>query len=522
MPTYLIVHSTPGHPGAEAFSEPPRLRMGDDTCPLDWGDITLEVPAGSNTVELSALGASGPVRAAIALDLPENSGTRVTFVAGSPDGIVVNGQWPADAAMAYYAARDGRVLERVCTETDQAQGAGAASAPIEPMPSRPAVGPEIGATGSVPSATSPDAHSEFGRVQAAVVEPAERIDGPRVVSQSTESRTRQQPPFDTSAAGGEQPAPPAEASTSHTGEFGQTADAAVADWAPEPEVTGSAFGETVAAEADHEAAAASEPAAAGPAAAEQHMTAGSAPAERFAPQPQTESADGIPNAVEHQDAGAPDADGAGVSETTAAHHERFAPQQGPTAVPTTLGGQGGAGQPTPQQSEAPAWQQAPAATHPAGGADNRWQRPAQQQPDAAHQQGQQSQPATPQQQGYDQQPDMYGRQGGESSVPTPQQFDAYARSTHQQQAQQQGWHGQQPANQHQQHGWGMQQSGHQAQQQGWGHAQPQRPQSAPAPHPQRPPQAGWYPDPNRRAEYRWFDGNVWTGYVATGGVQSYE
>jgi uncharacterized protein YxjI len=34
--------------------------------------------------------------------------------------------------------------------------------------------------------------------------------------------------------------------------------------------------------------------------------------------------------------------------------------------------------------------------------------------------------------------------------------------------------------------------------------------------------AGWYPDPYRRAEQRWFDGNVWTPNIVRGGVQATE
>lgn len=33
---------------------------------------------------------------------------------------------------------------------------------------------------------------------------------------------------------------------------------------------------------------------------------------------------------------------------------------------------------------------------------------------------------------------------------------------------------------------------------------------------------GWYPDPHRRHQHRWFDGGQWTPHVSTGGVTSTE
>ncbi len=41
-------------------------------------------------------------------------------------------------------------------------------------------------------------------------------------------------------------------------------------------------------------------------------------------------------------------------------------------------------------------------------------------------------------------------------------------------------------------------------------------------HTQRQGPAGWHPDPYQRHQSRYFDGYVWTGRVASNGIQSHE
>lgn len=544
MPTYLIVHSAPGSVTADQYQQPPQIQVGDDECMLDWGDITLEVMPGQTVLQLHVAGPNGPVSSYTTLDLPAETGTRITFAPDAAESkIVVNGQWPADAAMAYYAARDGRTLQRVCTEAEQqSQDAEA------PQPSRPAVGPQIGATGAVPSASSPDADSAFGREQAANVEPVSPASpAADVHAESTESRSSAEPPFDTSgAARTMQPQPP-------VGEFGQEVnDASVANWAAEPDpATGSAFGEMTEDEpavadvhsapeeaptSESEAAAdvaAHDPAAEQDSQPEPVVAQASEPAESVveqaaAPQSETQWAEPVvPAEAQPAPAAAPQQTSAPQPvgderfrqpsapaqqwqpEASAPQsHQPHAPQSQPAATQQQWQ------QPAPQQG----WQQ------PAP--QQNWQQPGQpqqasvpQQPMAPQHQQQWQQPA---------QPDMYGRANGtDTSVPTPQQFDQYARNTHEQAAAQQAAEREAAARaaaQQSMPDWQIAfQQGNAPQQQGHGqHQGYAQPQSAPAAPAQRPQQAGWYPDPNRRAEYRWFDGNVWTGYVATGGVQRYE
>ncbi|WP_425842941.1 DUF2510 domain-containing protein [Agrococcus sp. TSP3-2-1] len=198
MPSFLIVHSAVADGRIDDFLHPPVLDIGGLRAPLDWGDITLHVPAGDLPVTISVTRADGIIEGArITVRTPAGTGTRLTFVPPARPGahaqLRIEGQWPADSSMHYYAARDGRVLTTVAPRpavppapvTHGAAGAAATSTPARavvspagapamgaasgfhpPTSSSPPVGPAPGSTGSVP----PHA-THFGQEQGAIVQP---------------------------------------------------------------------------------------------------------------------------------------------------------------------------------------------------------------------------------------------------------------------------------------------------------------------------------------------------------------
>lgn len=197
MPSFLIVRSAVQDGRLDAYRQPPTLDIAGMRVTLDWGDITVQVPAGDLPVTVFVTRTSGQVEGAtITLRAPAGTGTRLTFVPPlQPAGrsmLRIDGQWPSDSSMHYYAARDARALQapplhppaqRAPSSLPEQRPADqrgvrvvspAAQPPVAPTPP---VGPMPGSTGSVP----PDA-SSFGREQGARVDP---------VQPSTESPVQQ-------------------------------------------------------------------------------------------------------------------------------------------------------------------------------------------------------------------------------------------------------------------------------------------------------------------------------------------
>ncbi|MCR8672048.1 hypothetical protein, partial [Agrococcus sp. HG114] len=115
MPSFLIVHCATADGRIDRFLQPPVLDIDGLHAPLDWGDITMHVPAGDLPLTISVTRADGVVEGArITVRTPAGTGTRLTFIppshAGALSQLRIEGQWPADSSMHYYAARDGRVL----------------------------------------------------------------------------------------------------------------------------------------------------------------------------------------------------------------------------------------------------------------------------------------------------------------------------------------------------------------------------------------------------------------------------
>ncbi|WP_413318255.1 DUF2510 domain-containing protein [Agrococcus sp. 1P02AA] len=191
MPSFLIVHSAPRDGRLDAYRQPPTLDVAGLRAPLDWGDITLHVPAGDLPVTVYVTRASGEIEGAtITVRSPAGTGTRLTFVppleAGGRSLLRIDGQWPSDSSMHYYAARDARTLQPPSGASAPAVSF-AASAParqVPPTSPTPAVGPMPGSTGSVPSQPS-----DFGREQGARVDPV-RSSSP----QAPAPQRDQQPP----------------------------------------------------------------------------------------------------------------------------------------------------------------------------------------------------------------------------------------------------------------------------------------------------------------------------------------
>ena len=115
MPSFLIVHCASQDGRLDAYRQPPTLDIGGLRVPLDWGDVTLHVPAGDLPVTVFVTRTSGLVEGAtITVRAPAATGTRLTFVPplqpGGTSHLRIDGQWPADSSMHYYAARDARTL----------------------------------------------------------------------------------------------------------------------------------------------------------------------------------------------------------------------------------------------------------------------------------------------------------------------------------------------------------------------------------------------------------------------------
>ena len=133
MPSFLIVHSQPPGGRADLFAQPPMLDLSGLGARLDWGDTTFEVPPGDHRVTISVVPVAGGREGAVVTVrvLPE-TGTRISFAPpvapGQPSSLRVDGQWPADAAMAYYAARDQRPLSPIAQQQVGGQPAVGASA----------------------------------------------------------------------------------------------------------------------------------------------------------------------------------------------------------------------------------------------------------------------------------------------------------------------------------------------------------------------------------------------------------
>lgn len=183
MPSFLIVHCASQDGRLDAYRQPPTLDVGGLRVPLDWGDITLHVPAGDLPVTVFVTRTSGHVEGAkITVRAPAGTGTRLTFVPplqpGGASHLRIDGQWPADSSMYYYAARDARTLTAPAPTSVPTPHVGGGrqvaqaglrvmtgGAPLPAAPT-PAVGPTPGSTASVPPRAS-----SFGHRQGALVDP---------------------------------------------------------------------------------------------------------------------------------------------------------------------------------------------------------------------------------------------------------------------------------------------------------------------------------------------------------------
>ncbi|MFA4841910.1 MAG: DUF2510 domain-containing protein [Agrococcus sp.] len=183
MPSFLIVHCASQDGRLDEYRQPPTLDVGGLRVPLDWGDITLHVPAGDLPVTVFVTRTSGQVEGAmITVRAPAGTGTRLTFVPplqpGGASHLRIDGQWPADSSMHYYAARDARTLTAPAASSvptphvgggrQLAQAGLRVMSPGAPPPVAPTppVGPTPGSTASVPPQPS-----SFGHRQGALVDP---------------------------------------------------------------------------------------------------------------------------------------------------------------------------------------------------------------------------------------------------------------------------------------------------------------------------------------------------------------
>ncbi|MET4099103.1 hypothetical protein ABIB37_001340 [Agrococcus sp. UYP10] len=227
MPSFLIVHCASQDGRIDAYRQPPTLDIGGLRVPLDWGDTTLHVPAGDLPVTVFVTRTSGQVEGAkITVRAPAGTGTRLTFVPpmqpGGASHLRIDGQWPADSSMHYYAARDARTLAPPAASSVPTPHIGGGrqvaqaglrmagtmpppqpaapvvrSAPMQSAPVQPAatqqpaplppVGPTPGSTASVPPRAS-----SFGQQQGALVDPVVPASQPSP-SQPTSRPAPQQP-----------------------------------------------------------------------------------------------------------------------------------------------------------------------------------------------------------------------------------------------------------------------------------------------------------------------------------------
>lgn len=260
MPSFLIVHSACQDGRIDAYRQPPTLDIGGLRAPLDWGDVTLHVPAGDLPLTVFVTRTNGQVEGAtITVRSPAGTGTRLTFVPplqpGGRSMLRIDGQWPADSSMHYYAARDARLLARPtqplppmpsrrqvpphappqaplqqqsptppqyaqqqspAQPSQQAQRDGVrVVSPAAPRPAAPtpAVGPAPGSTGSVPPEVS-----SFGREQGARIDPVQ----PSPDSPARPARLAQPPHLGPHPASPEAPHDAGHAGPGHSSQGGPT------------------------------------------------------------------------------------------------------------------------------------------------------------------------------------------------------------------------------------------------------------------------------------------------------------
>lgn len=186
MPSFLIVHSVIQDGRFDAFRQPPTLEIDGLRAQLDWGDITLHVPAGDLPVTVYVVRADGQMEGArITVRAPAGTGTRLTFIpplqAGGLSRLSIDGQWVADSSMHYYAARDARALTaptHPLPPAEQERPPAASGVRIvtpeaaQLSPPTRVVGPMPGSSASVPAAQSRFGHEQGARVDPVQASPA--------------------------------------------------------------------------------------------------------------------------------------------------------------------------------------------------------------------------------------------------------------------------------------------------------------------------------------------------------------
>ncbi len=219
VPSFLIVHCASQDGRLDAYRQPPTLDVGGLRAPLDWGDTTLHVPAGDLPVTVFVTRASGLVEGAKnTVRAPAGTGTRLTFVPplqpGGASHLRIDGQWPADPSMHYYAARDARTLAPPAASSvptphigggRQVAQAGlrmtgampaSGSASTEQLGPMPPVGPTPGSSASVPPHASSFGHQQGALVDPVVpAQPPGQSPPPQASSLTTPQQTSRAPSF---------------------------------------------------------------------------------------------------------------------------------------------------------------------------------------------------------------------------------------------------------------------------------------------------------------------------------------